>query len=67
MYLSYQTRWGGKGKPVILTFVNSPVAATVLGATPDGRNAGGAIAHGVTPHSSSMTEGITAAINYCGK
>ena len=67
MYLDYNTRWGGKGKPVILTFVYAPIAASILGATPDGRNAGKQIAHGVTPHSASMTEGITAAINSCGK
>jgi len=67
MYLSYRTRWGGKGKPVILTFVYSPVAASVLGATADGRNSGKGIAHGVTPQSNAMTEGITAAINSCGR
>ena len=67
MYASYTTRFGGKGKPVILTFVWAPEAAAVLGATPDGRNAGETVAHGVTPQSSSMTEGITAAINSCGK
>lgn len=67
MYLNYRTRWGGKGKPVILTFVYSPEAASILGATADGRNSGKGIAHGVTPHSASMTEGITAAINSCGR
>lgn len=64
MYLSYHTRWGGKGKPVILTFVFSPIAAAQLGATADGRtSAKCSIAHGLTPQSGSMTEGITAAIN----
>lgn len=67
MYLSYRTRWGGKGVPVILTFVYSPYAASVLGATADGRNSGQGIAYGVTPQSGSMTEGITAAINSCGR
>ena len=67
MYLNYTTRWGGKGKPVILTFIYSPHAASMLGATPDGRNMGKGVAHGVTPNSPSMTEGITAAINSCGK
>ena len=67
MLLDYNTRWGGKGKPVILTFVYSPIAASILGATPDGRNAGKMVAHGVTPGSASMTEGITAAINSCSK
>lgn len=67
MYLSYRTRWGGKGKPVILTFVYAPRAAAILGATADGGNAGRLISHGVTPQSSSMTEGITAAINSTGR
>jgi len=67
MYLNYTTRWGGRGKPVILTFIYSPIAASQLGATPDGRNAGKGVAHGVTPHMDSMTEGITAAINSCGR
>jgi formate C-acetyltransferase len=64
MYLSYRTRWGGKGKQVILTFVFSPIAAAQLGATADGRtSAKCSIAHGLTPQPGSMTEGITAAIN----
>lgn len=67
MYSSYTTRFGGKGKPVILTFVWSPEATAKLGASPDGRNMGEGVAHGVTPQSSSMTEGVTAAINSCGK
>ena len=67
MYLNYKTRWGGRGKPVILTFVYSPKAAAILGATPDGRNSHSGVAHGVGPHSSSMKCGITAAINSCGK
>lgn len=65
MLLTYRTRWGGKGKPVTLTFVYSPHAASVLGATADGRNLGKGIAHGITPHSTSMTNGVTAAINSC--
>jgi len=32
-----------------------------------GRNSGKGIAHGVTPQSNAMTEGITAAINSCGR
>jgi len=67
MYLSYTNRWGGKGKPVILTFVYSPIAASVLGATADGRPMGSGIAHGVTPQCCAMTKGITAAINSAGK
>jgi len=67
MYLSYHTRWDGRGVPVILTFVYATAAAAELGATPDGRNAGKVVAQGVTPHSPSMTEGVTAAINSCTK
>ncbi|MBE7044213.1 MAG: hypothetical protein E7397_01675 [Ruminococcaceae bacterium] len=66
-YLSYRTRWGGCGKPVILTFVYSPVAASILGATADGRKMGKGVAHGITPHSDAMKHGISAAINSCGK
>lgn len=66
MYLSFRTRWGGRGKPVILTFVYAPQAAAILGATADGGNKGRLVAHGVTPQSGSMTEGITAAINSVG-
>ena len=67
MYLNYRTRFGGRGKPVILTFLFSPQAAKVLGATADGRNAHQNVAHGVTPHSASMKCGLTAAVNSCGK
>ncbi len=67
MYLNYETRWGGTGKPVILTFVYSPRAASILGATADGRNAHSGVAHGVGPACSSMKCGITAAINSIGK
>ncbi len=67
MLLNFRTRFGGRGKPVILTFVFSPQAAKVLGATADGRVANQNVAHGVTPHSASMKCGLTAAINSCGK
>lgn len=67
MYLNYKTRHGGKGKPTILTFIYSPAAASILGATPDGRNAFSKIAQGITPHYLSMKKGITAAINSCCK
>lgn len=67
LYLHYRNRLDGIAKPVILTFVYSPQAAEKLGATPDGRNAGLGVAYGVTPHSASMTQGITAAINSCGR
>lgn len=67
MLLNYRTRFDGRGKPVILTFVFSPQAAKVLGATADGRLAHQNVAHGVTPSSTSMKCGITAAINSCVK
>ncbi len=67
MYLNYRTRFGGRGKPVILTFVFAPQAASILGAAADGRNAHSNIAHGVTPHSASMKCGLTSAVNSCGK
>jgi formate C-acetyltransferase len=67
MYSSFTTRWGGKGKAIILTFVYSPQVAARIGATADGRNAHSGISHGVTPHSASMKEGVTAAINSCCK
>ena len=67
MYLSYKTRWGGTGKPVILTFIYSVSAAKILGATADGRYAHDGVAHGVGPSCSSMKCGISAAINSCGK
>ena len=67
MLLNYRNRFGGHGKPVILTFIFAPEAAKVLGATADGRVANSNVAHGVTPHSSSMKCGLTAAINSCGK
>lgn len=66
MYLSYRTRWDGSGKPVILTFVWAPYASDKLGATPDGRVAHSTIAQGVTPASSSMRCGLSAAINSVG-
>ncbi len=67
MYHSYTTRHGGKGKPIILTFVYAPKASQMLGARADGSNAGAMVAHGITPQASAMTKGITAAINSVGK
>ena len=64
-YSSYVNRFGGNGKAVLLTFIWAPEAGQMLGATPDGRKAGIPIAHSVTPQSSSMTKGVTAAINSC--
>ena len=64
-YSSYVNRFGGNGKAVLLTFIWAPAAGNLLGATPDGRKNGVPVAHSVTPQSSSMTKGITAAINSC--
>ena len=65
IFSSYKNRFGGNGKAVLLTFIWAPVCGALLGATPDGRNAGVPVAHSVTPQSMSMTKGITAAINSC--
>jgi len=65
IYTSYVTRFGGKGKMVIFTFTWAADAGMDMGATASGKLAHTPVAHGVTPHSSSMTEGITAAINSC--
>jgi len=65
IYSSYVNRFGGNGKLVLLTFIWAPTAGAILGASADGRRAGAAIAHSVTPQCASMTKGITAAINSC--
>ncbi|MBI2941301.1 MAG: hypothetical protein HYY04_12775 [Chloroflexi bacterium] len=58
-----QTRFGGRLKPMIFNFIWTPGASRELGARGDGSCAGDPIGHGMTPQSSAMTEGITAAIN----
>ena len=65
IFASYNNRFGGHGKAVLLTFIWAPTCGNLLGATPDGRCAGVPVAHSVTPQSMSMTKGITAAINSC--
>ncbi|MCL2488624.1 MAG: hypothetical protein FWE80_08065 [Oscillospiraceae bacterium] len=65
IYTGYTTRFGGTGKCIILTFVWAPEAGAALGATADGNLAGKPVAQGLTPQSSSMTRGLTAAINSC--
>ena len=62
---SYVNRFGGNGKLVILSFVFSPLAGKMLGASADGRRAGVPVAQSVTPQGMSMTKGITAAMNSC--
>jgi len=61
-YEKTKVRFGGKAMPMILNFVFGPIAAELLGATADGNHAKKLVAHGVTPQSAAMTEGITAAI-----
>ena len=63
IYAEHKNRWGGRCKVVVLTFVWAPVAGDLMGATADGSRAGKPLAHGVTPQSSAMTQGITAAMN----
>ena len=62
-YAAFTNRLGGTALPMVLTFTFAPEAAGMLGATADGNHAGKLVAQGLTPQSSSMTEGITAAIN----
>ncbi|MGN1450757.1 MAG: pyruvate formate lyase family protein [Eubacteriales bacterium] len=64
---SFTTRHGGKGKVVILTFAWAPRAGRILGATAYGQFAGVPVAQGVTPQSSAMTNGLTAAMTSCTK
>lgn len=63
---SYRNRFGGRVKHVMLTFTFSAQCGLSLGASPDGRKKGKPLAHGLTPQSSSMDKGITAAINSYG-
>ncbi len=65
VYRNYVNRFGGNGKLVILTFVWAPRCGAILGASADGRLAGRVVAQGVTPQGSSMSCGITSAINSC--
>ncbi|MBR2460645.1 MAG: hypothetical protein IKB34_05405 [Clostridia bacterium] len=65
IYSSYVNRFGGNGKPVILSFRWATSAGSILGATPDGRKAGTPLAQAVTPQGMAMTKGITAAMNSC--
>ncbi len=65
IYHMDRNRWGGRGKAVILTFVWAAEAGEMLGAAADGSPAGKPVAQGVTPQSSSMSKGITSAINSC--
>lgn len=65
IYTSYKNRFGGTGKAVVLTFIFAPQAGAILGAKADGSLAGKLVAQGLTPQTSSMSRGITAAMNSC--
>ncbi|NLO74014.1 MAG: hypothetical protein GX100_07935 [candidate division WS1 bacterium] len=62
IFAGYRTRWGGRAKAIIFTFVWASSAGGHLGATADGQFAGKPIAHGLTPQAAGMSEGLTAAI-----
>ncbi len=59
----HRTLHGGHVRPIILGFVWVVTMGLETGATADGRRAGRPLAHGMSPQCSSMTQGITSAIN----
>ncbi len=63
IFCAPKNRFGGHGKPIILSFTYSPAVGALLGASPDGRKAGVPVCQGVTPQSLAMSKGITAAMN----
>ena len=65
IYATYENRFGGNGKPIILTFVWAAPEGAKVGASPDGRKAGAPLAQAMTPQGAAMTKGITAAMNSC--
>lgn len=65
IYNNFTTRWGGHGKCTVLTFIWAPEAGENLGATADGNLAGKPVAQGLSPQVSSMSRGLTSAINSC--
>ena len=62
IYDGFSNRFGGKVKPMLMSFVFSPIAGNALGASANGHKAGVPVAQGMTPHSSSMTRGIGTAM-----
>jgi trans-4-hydroxy-L-proline dehydratase len=58
----HTTTHGGTVVPVILGFVWVVGFGEQVGATPDGRNSGSPLAHGLSPQSGSAVNGITGAI-----
>ncbi len=67
IYDGYTNSRNGRIKPMIMTFMMAPVTGAVIGASPDGRHKGTPISQGITPQSSSMSEGVTTAINSVGR
>ena len=67
MFYEYKNRHGGGAKLVILTFVWTPEAGEMLGATAYGQFAGVPVSQGVTPQGCAVTKGITSAMNSCKK
>ncbi len=61
----WRTRWGGRVKPMMFTFVWAPQMGRSLGASPDGRRAGQPIGHGLTPQAAGMAQGLTASMGSC--
>ena len=59
----HQNPVGGHCRPVILGYAQVVRFGLEVGATPDGRLAGKALAQGLSPQSGSAVNGITAAIN----
>lgn len=66
IYSEYRTRWGGRVKPIIFTFLWAPEMGAILGGSADGRLAGTPIAQGITPQRLGMSRGITTAIASVG-
>ena len=62
VHSDYINRHGWAIRPIVFTFVWASEMGAALGASPDGRRAGQAIGHGLTPQSLAMDKGITAAM-----
>lgn len=67
IYCEYNAKDGGRGMPVVLTFIHGPAASSILGASASGMRSCSSVAQGITPLSYAMKHGITAAINSCSK
>ncbi len=62
-YGSVRSRFGGRLTPMVFNFVWTPMVGGALGASPDGRRSGAAVAHGLTPQSVGMSRGLTTAMS----